>query len=124
MTSTIHACCFLFTASDWIVAIDLSPDVLKNMMYDTDEKMKYSCLQKYKRFAVLQYWKLVGRDQNLRESSVIVNSRFTISGNREIREWQLSLFLVILSEKLANFCMISRQIVKITGIGREQDFTI
>ena len=36
MTSTIHACCFLFTASDWIVAIDLSSDVLKNMMYNTN----------------------------------------------------------------------------------------
>ena len=49
---------------------------------------------------------------------------FTISGNRDIREWQFSLLFVILSENLANFCIISRQIVKITGIGREQDFTI
>ena len=42
----------------------------------------------------------MGRDQNLRESSVNVISRFTISGNREIREWQFSLFFMILTEKL------------------------
>ena len=63
------------------------------------------------------------RDQNLRESSVNVNSRFTIYRNREIREWQISLFFVIWSDKLANFGVISREIAKITGIEREREFT-
>ena len=64
-------------------------------------------------------------DQNLRETSMNVNSCscFPISGNREILECQFSLFLVILSEKLANFGGISCEIIKITGIGREGDFT-
>ena len=67
---------------------------------------------------------VMGRDQNLRESRVNLNSRFTICRNREIREWQFSLFFMILSEKLANFCVISSEIAKITGNAREQDFTI
>ena len=33
-------------------------------------------------------------------------------------------FLVIMSEKVANFSMILREIAKITGIGRRQIFTI
>ena len=45
----------------------------------------------------------MNRDQNLREMSVNVNSRFTIFGNCEICECQFSLFLVILSEKCAIF---------------------
>ena len=66
----------------------------------------------------------MGRDQNLHEMSVKVNSRFTIFGNNEIPECQFSLFFVILSEKFANFCMTSQEIAKIVGIGRERDFTI
>ena len=66
----------------------------------------------------------MSRDQNLRELSVNVNLPFTICRNREICEWQFSLFFMILSEKLANFSVISREIAKITGIGREWDFTI
>ena len=54
----------------------------------------------------------MGFDQNLLESSMNVISRFTKCVNYEIREWQFSLFFVILSEKLANFGMISREIVK------------
>ena len=34
----------------------------------------------------------------------------------EIHEWQFSLFFAILSEKFAIFCVISREIAKITGI--------
>jgi len=49
--------------------------------------------------------------------SVNVVSFFIICGNREIGEWQCSLFLVILSEKLANFWLISHEIAKTTGIG-------
>ena len=66
----------------------------------------------------------MGLDQNLRETSMNVNSRFTSFGKREIHECQFSQFFVILSEKFANFCVISREIAKITGIGRERDFTI
>ena len=62
----------------------------------------------------------MGRDWNVREFSVNVISRFTICGNCEISEWQFSLFFVILSEKLAKFCVISREI---TGILRDSDFT-
>ena len=62
-------------------------------------------------------WTLVmGLDQNLRETSMNVNSCFAIFGNREIHECQFSQFFVILSEKFANFCVISREIAKITGI--------
>ena len=63
-------------------------------------------------------------DQNLRELSVNVISRFTICGNREIGEWQFSLFFETLSEKLENFYVISREITKIAGIGRKRDITI
>ena len=63
-------------------------------------------------------------DQNLRQLRMNVISRFTIYINREVREWQFSLFFMILSEKLANFWVISREIAKITGIGYEGDFTI
>ena len=63
-------------------------------------------------------------DQNLRELNVNVISRFTICGKREIREWQFSLFFVILSEKLANFCVILCEIAKIAGIGGQRDFTL
>ena len=65
----------------------------------------------------------MGCDQNLRELSVNGISRFSICGNLEIREWQFVLFSMILSEKLANICVISREIAKITGIERECDFT-
>ena len=60
-------------------------------------------------------------DQNLCEMSVNV---ITIFENREICECQFSLFSVILSERFANFCVISREIARITGIGRERDFMI
>ena len=58
-------------------------------------------------------------DQNCRESSVNVISCFTIWINGELCEKQFSLFFVILSEKLANFCVISSEIAKIIGIERE-----
>ena len=61
---------------------------------------------------------------NLREWSMNVISRFTIRWDREIRDWQSSLFFVILSEKLAKFCVISRGNAKITGIGHELNFAI
>ena len=67
---------------------------------------------------------VIDRDQDLRELSVNMISRFTICVKREIREWQVSPFVVIFSENLANFNVISREIAEITWIGSEQEFTI
>lgn len=58
------------------------------------------------------------------ESSMNVNSRFTICRNCEIRERQFCLLFVILSYKLAKFAVISREIAKILGIRHEQDFIL
>ena len=63
-------------------------------------------------------------DKNHSEFRVNVISLLTVYVKREICEWKFPLFFVILSEKLANLCVISCEISKITGIGREQDFTI
>ena len=63
-------------------------------------------------------------DQNLRQLRMNVISRFTIYINREVREWQFSLFFIVVSEKSANFCIISREIAKITGKGYEHNFMI
>ena len=62
--------------------------------------------------------------KNIRESSMNVNSRFTICVNRELCEQQFSLFFMILSEKLSNFCVILREIAYIRESKREQDFSI
>ena len=51
-------------------------------------------------------------------------SRNTICMNRNILEWQFFKFFMIFRKQLANFAMISREISKIMGIGREQDFMI
>ena len=51
-------------------------------------------------------------DQDLRESNGSVISCFTIFGNREIRECESSIILVI-----------SCEIAKITGIRHQRDFT-
>ena len=64
----------------------------------------------------------MGCDQNLRELSVNKILRFTVSGNREIRERQFSLSMAIVFEKLANFCVISLEIAIIMGIGHELGF--
>ena len=69
-------------------------------------------------------WTSDGSWSNLRESSISVISQFTNCRHCEIREWQFSLFLVILSEKLAKFNVISHEIARITIFGREQDFII
>ena len=66
----------------------------------------------------------MGRDQNFCELSVNVISLFTIWAKREIDEWQVSLFVMILNDTLANVCIISLENAKITVIGRERDFTI
>ena len=66
----------------------------------------------------------MGCDQYLRELSLNVISRFTIGVNSEFRECQFSLIFVIFSGKLVNFCMILHQIIKITEIRHERDFTI
>ena len=42
----------------------------------------------------------------------------------EIHEWQFSLFIMLLTEKITIFCVVSHEIVKITGIMSELDFTI
>ena len=49
---------------------------------------------------------------------------FTICEKREICEWQFSLFFVTLSEKVANFCVISLEITRIIRIRCERDFKI
>ena len=56
-------------------------------------------------------------DQNLCECD------FTIYVNREICEWQFSIYFMILNEKLA-FCVNSHESAKITEIGQDKDFTI
>ena len=43
---------------------------------------------------------------------------------REICEWEYSLFIEILGEKLANFGVIPCEMAKITGIRCERDYTI
>ena len=62
---------------------------------------------------------MMGRDENLLESSLKLTSCFIICVNRELCERRLSLFFVILSEKLENFCMISSEIAEVTGIGHK-----
>ena len=48
-------------------------------------------------------WTIVmSREQNSRESSVNVISRFFICVKHELSEWRFSLFVMILSEKLPN----------------------
>ena len=37
----------------------------------------------------------------------------------DLREWQFSLFFVNLSEKLEKFCVISREIAKVTETGHD-----
>jgi len=64
-----------------------------------------------------QFW------QKSCETSKNVNSLDTICVKREIRDWWFSPFFVILSEKLVNFCVISRQNAKIMWIGCEWEFT-
>ena len=62
----------------------------------------------------------MGSDKNLCECDF----SFYLCINSEIREQQFSLFLVILSERIANFCLISHEDTKITEIWHEQDSTI
>ena len=50
--------------------------------------------------------------------------RFAIYVNREVCESQIKLVFVILSEKLANICVISYEIAKIVEIWLKHDFTI
>ena len=67
---------------------------------------------------------MMGLDQYLHELGMNKISRFTIGLNREYRECQFSLLFVILHENLANFCVILREVVKITEVRCEWDFTI
>ena len=55
----------------------------------------------------------MGCEQNLRESSMRVNSPFTIWVIREIGELQFVPFFVILSEKLVDFSVIAQEIIEI-----------
>jgi len=66
----------------------------------------------------------MGYDQNLHELSMNMISRFTIYVIHEIHAWPFSLSYMILSDKLANCCVILCEITKIMGISRDQDFTI
>ena len=59
-----------------------------------------------------------------RESSVNVISLITICVKCEIREWQFYLFIMILSDKLINFSMISREIAEMTLIRRVQEMML
>ena len=63
-------------------------------------------------------------DKNLRELSVTAISRFAICAKHELHEWQFSLLFVILSDELANFCMIFHEMAKISEIRCERNFTI
>ena len=63
------------------------------------------------------------RDENLRELSMNVISRFTIWVKRKIRDPQFSFFIVILGEKHVIFSVILREITEITWIWREMEFT-
>ena len=63
-------------------------------------------------------------DKFLRESSVNLISRVTNWVNGKFCELWFSLLFVIFSEKLANIWVISFEIAKMTGFGREQDFTL
>ena len=65
----------------------------------------------------------MGRDKNFRESRMNVISLLAICVKHEIRDWQFSPFIVILSEKHANFSVISCAIAEITWIRHEQEFT-
>ena len=67
---------------------------------------------------------MICNERNLRESSMNVISHFTIYVKHVNFEWQLSLFFVNLSEKLANSSVISRETAKITGNGHDWYFTI
>ena len=66
----------------------------------------------------------MGRDSDLRESSMSVISRFNICVKCKLHEWQFSLFFVILIEKSSKFYVISSEIYEITEIERKWDFTI
>ena len=57
---------------------------------------------------------VMGCDQTLREVSVNVISLITIWVKRDISELQISLFFMILSERLTNFSVISCENVEIT----------
>ena len=61
-------------------------------------------------------------NQKFCETSVKVISLLTICMKREICEWQFSLFFLILSEKIVNFSVISREIAEITWIGCKWEF--
>ena len=67
---------------------------------------------------------MMGRGENLLESSLKLISCFIICVNSELREWQLFLFFVILSEKLENFCVLSFEITKIleSDVNRTSQF--
>ena len=65
----------------------------------------------------------MGHDQIFRETSVNVISRLTIFVKIGICEWQFPPLIVILSEKLVNFCVISPTIADIMWIGRNWEFT-
>ena len=66
----------------------------------------------------------MGRDKNFCELCLNVILPITICVEREIREWQFSPFFVILSEKLKNVSVISREIAEITRIKHERKFTL
>ena len=61
-------------------------------------------------------------EQYLREMSLNVISHLTICVKREIRNDNFSSFIVILSEKLVNFSVISGEIAEIRWIWRKQEF--
>ena len=55
--------------------------------------------------------------------SVNVISLFNICVKREIREWQIVPFIVIFSEELTNFSVISGKIAEFRLIVREWEIT-
>ena len=60
---------------------------------------------------------VMGCDQNLRELGVTLNSRFSIFGKGEIREWQFYVIFVILSNKCQNVMWFHVKSLKLRELG-------
>ena len=68
---------------------------------------------------------VMGRDQNLRKLIVVyVILRFLIYGNSEISDLTIFPTFRDFEWKSSKFCVISREIAKITGIGREHNWHV
>ena len=66
----------------------------------------------------------MGCEQNLCETRVNVIHVSPFSGTIKSVNVNFPFFFCFLDKEFANFCLISREITKIMGIGRRRDFTI